>query len=276
MSSTNGSDSKIIVHSYLTEGMFDNAIPFLRSLLSTNRDAFKVILSTRNLNSGQIIKLHAFYPDLHVQNENLDYSAMARRAECSVDTLLKYKHEVETGYVSQSNKVWKLMIAAEDRPRSLYQLLACEASLHEPVLHFDIDTLFRKEIWSLAIQGRQYDCCLLLRENMNPVKTRITISTMTWKTNMRTLTFFERWMYYLDIVPPPMRPIGYGQTSCWLAFEEMRESLKYKKLGPAWGYPGRSSNKEGNYIWSGAVHKMRKDDCAKIFGDELRRLQCGL
>ena len=254
--------------------MLNLAKVFLRSLYKTNGDNFHVLLSTRDLSLDQMRELEDIYPNLNVENKYLPMKHMAKRAKVSVEQLKEYKREVENRHVTNNNKVWKLMIAAEDRPRSLYELLLRGEGVQTPILHFDIDTLFRKNIWPIVTDALTYDCCLLLREGHNTTKAKLTISTMTWRRNERTLKFFDRWMHWLDEVPPPHRPIGYGQLSAWYAFQECRYELKYKKLGPAWGYPGRASNKPSNYIWSGAVHKLTKENCAKKFEDELEGLRC--
>lgn len=264
---------KVLVHGYLTSGMFELAKVFLDSLAFANGNHFRVILSTRDLVPEQIAELHNHYSDLSVENEQLDYVYLANRANCSYATLMKYKEEVEGRYVTKENKVWKLMIAAEDRPRSLYKLLERGEGWRYPILHFDIDTLFRKDITPLVDLGIAHDCCLLLRPNINPVKARITISTMTWKRNDRTLKFFERWMHHLDIMPPPQRPIGYGQTSCWYAFKDVPELITHT-LSHNWGYPGKQNNSKSNFVWAGAIHKLAKDDCVKKFESELEGLQC--
>ena len=104
-----------------------------------------------------------------------------------------------------------------------------------------------------------------------PLKARITISTMTYQRTSQVLEFFDRWMYWLDYCPPPRRPVGYGQTSCWYAFEEVMGTLNFHKLDQTWGYPNNA--KSEHHIWAGAIHKLRKDDCAQKFDEELKGLK---
>lgn len=258
-----------MIHAYFTDGMFELAKNFLKSLYMTNGDTFHVMLSTRDLQKEQIEELYELYPSLHVENKMIDMEKFAFRAGVNVETLYKYKEDVEKNYVNNQNKVWKLMIAAEDRPRSLYDLLLRGEGTNSPIYHFDIDTIFVKDITPMIAIATRHDCCLLLRPHNPSIKARITISTMFWRRTPAVLKFFDRWMHYLDIMPPPMRPIGYGQTSCWYAYEEVKEELDCHKLSTEWGYPGKKMNKDSNYVWSGAVHKMKKTDFVK----EIERLK---
>ena len=265
---------KPIVHSYLSDGMFENAKVFVKSLAVTTNDKFALFLSTRNLTDDQCDELLYLHPDVSIDSQKYDYGLMAKVAGLPVDILLQYKKEVESRYVSRKNKVWKLMVAADDRPKSLASLLFNDDfDVDVPVLHFDIDTLFRKDISPLVDKAYNNDTMLLLRLDHPNVKARITISTMTFMATENTYKFFDRWFYYLDAVPPRDRPIGYGQTSCWLGFRDVEKQLKYEKLSPDWGYPGKKSNGPNNFVWSGAVHKLTKDDCAKLFSTELKEMK---
>ena len=258
-----------MIHAYFTNGMFENAKVFLQSLFKTNIDRWPVLLDSRDLTNCQVEELHKYYPILEVQNKKLNMDALAKRAAVPVEILWKYRRQAEKQHVTAANKVWKLMIAAEDRPRALLRLIK-RMKHGYVVMHFDIDTLFRKSILDLYLKGAQYDCGLLLRPNISPVKARITISTMVWQKTKITMQFFRRWMYWLDFCPPPRRPIGYGQTSCWYAYEELYKELRTYTLPVEWGYPGK--NKESNILWSGAVHKLKKADCATQFREEMSRL----
>jgi hypothetical protein len=79
----------------------------------------------------------------------------------------------------------------------------------------------------------------------------------------------EEWMKNIDAVPPQQRPIGFGQSSCWEAFQNHREQLTWDKLPLEYGLPGR--NKTNDKIWTGNVHKLRKDECVGVFEQEFLR-----
>lgn len=242
---------------------------FLESLWLTNKSRHHVVLSTRSLSNDQIKELKDIYPGVVIENKLWNWPRMAEMAQLPVSVLKKYKKEVENQYVTPENRIWKLMVAGEDRPKALFDVMVRN---DVPMLHFDIDTLFRAPVDHIYKTIEKHDLCLLLRPNVMPLKARITISTIGIMKNYYTMEFFSKWFDHLAKVPPIHRPIGFGQTSCWYAFEEMPH-LRVHKLDSRWGYPGKRNNREDNYIWSGAVHKLTKDDCVKLFERELENLK---
>lgn len=257
-----------MIHSYFTSGMFNLAEIFLKSLHYSNGNDFNVVLSTRDLDPNQINKLEEIYPGVNIENKKIDMQRLADKAELPVALLNQYRDEVEHNYVSKANKVWKLMIAADDRVKALQDVIQ-RAGANDVILHFDIDTLFKKDIHHAYKFAAYYDGCLLLRLKHNIVKARITISTMFWKKTRSTLQFFDRWINYVDAIHPLQRPIGYGQTACYYAFIDMRDYINICSLGNRWGLPGQGHNRQGNFVWSGAIHKMTKYDCVKYFNQAL-------
>lgn len=259
----------MLIHSYLTNGFVKMAEVFLKSLKQiTYPQCPHVCLETRNLSYDDFIVLRSSYPDvyLEIHNKKIDMEAWAKRAEISVKKLEAYKQQCEQRYVSQRNKVWKLMVAAEDRPRALCERLFEPDRTIDFIAHFDIDTLFRLPIDVIPRMMEDTDIWLKLRPKHNVVKARITIDCILVKPTEMVKLFFDRWFHYLDIVPPRKRPIGYGQTSCWLAFEEVKDKLNYKKLPLIFGLPGR--NKKDQIVWTGNIHRMGKDDCVEMFKKE--------
>lgn len=244
---------------------------FLESLWLTNKSRHHVVLSTRELSNDQIKELEDIYPGVVIENKMLNWQKLEDISKLPVYILKKLKKQVENRYVNPKNKIWKLMIAAEDRPKALFDVMVREGD-GVPILHFDIDTLFRAPVDHIFKTIEKNDLCLLLRPNIKPLKARITISTIGIMKNYNTMEFFSKWFDHLARVPPIQRPIGFGQTSCWYAFEEMPH-LKVHKFDSRWGYPGKHNNKADNYVWSGAVHKLTKDDCVELFGRELENLK---
>jgi hypothetical protein len=66
-----------------------------------------------------------------------------------------------------------------------------------------------------------------------------------------SLEFMKHWITHIDCVPPKDRHLGYGQTSCWYAYEQMKyafpgsvnwHSVDKKFVSPAM--------KEDDIIWS--------------------------
>lgn len=260
----------MLVHAYLTDGFVPMAEVFLQSLHKVMPDPPDVWLDTRDLTEEQINRLRQSYVTdtrrLHIVNQTIPWEQWAQRADVSVKTLRKYKQEIEGKYVRQNNRVWKLMTAGDNRVRALHDLLELKA--HDYIAHFDIDTLFRRE---LRLEGlmREANIWLKLREGHSTLKARITIDCLLLKSTPDVLRFFEHWREHIDRVPPPERPVGFGQLSCWYAFEEVRADLQYAQLPLTFGLPGR--NAPDDIVWTGNVHRLAKDDCVDLFKEELRK-----
>lgn len=253
-----------MIHAYLTDGFFDMAVIFLKSLKKTNGYRRHVVLSTRDLADDQIDYLHKIYTNLTVENERLDWRYLARVSLTPMGVLRRYKQEIERNYVTPKNKIWKLMIAAEDRPMSLRSVVN-RYKLSSPILHFDIDTLFLRNISEGFDLAANNDLCLLYRPNYNVTKARVTISTIGLSATPAVFEFLNLWISYIKKLSPRERPIGYGQTSFYYALQELRHKLRVHTFDHRWGYPGIRNNMKGNFVWSGAIHKMNKSDCVNFF-----------
>lgn len=271
-----------IVHTYLTNGFVEMAKVFLKSLYFVHKKTpIFVWLDTRGCNENDIRGLKQCYPDsmLYINNMQLPLEEWSKKAGLSVDLMKKYKNECEQIYINKDNKVWKLMTAGDDRVKRLYDILwPSEEFLgkhgHIPnfnyIAHFDIDTLFRKRFSEvIKYMMRNIDIWLKLRPNSKVVKARITIDCIFVKPTKNIQDFFNKWIYHIDRVSPIERPVGWGQASCWHAFEEFKDKINYAKLPLEFGLPSR--NDEDDYIWTGNIHNLRKDDCVKMFEMELDR-----
>ncbi len=251
----------MICHAYFSDGMKKLAQCFVRSFKEHNPNRL-LVLTSRDLKFEESASIKQGFKNIVIENSSYDYPLLAAKAGLTVAQLKQYKSQIENRYVSTKNKVWKLMIAAEDRPRALFDVMMRYKS---DVLHFDIDTLVLRDISDMKEKLNNHDLCMLIREEFHQIKGRITISTIGAAYNGRTEKFFKRWFKHLDDVPPAERPIGYGQTSCYYAYLELLKEVKFLKLNRQWGYPGTKNNGPTNYVWSGAVHKLNKIDCVDYF-----------
>lgn len=270
----------MLVHSYLTNGFVKMGEVFLKSLRMVSAPYYlPVWLEGRSLSFEDMELLYSSYPRelLHINNQPLNMKRLALKAGVTLKQLQTFKKQCEGRYVSNKNKVWKLMIAGDDRVKSLNKLLYSWkipenespkwAGFNlEYIAHFDIDTLFRKPLDMVPKMLEDVNIYLKLRPGHNIVKARITIDCILIKPANDVRLFFDRWIHYIDKVPPLERPIGYGQASCWLAFKEVERKLNYGTLPLSFGLPGR--NKKGDIIWTGNVHKLAKDDCVEKFKKE--------
>jgi hypothetical protein len=254
---------------------------FLDSLATVMKDAAPLMwLDTMGCQPHEVDELKNYYPRerLHIVNRKLPMRDWAAQIGIPLGELKEYKRQCEQRYVSNKNRVWKLMVAGDHRVKSLRRLLFMPDLIpHKDtpdwdttvnfVAHFDIDTLFRRPLNRIPEMMEKADIWLKLRPNNPIVKARITIDVILVKPTDRVRDFFNRWVHYINRIPPKQRPLGYGQTSCWLAFEEVKDRLNYASLPLPFGLPGR--NKPSDIIWTGNKHKLRKDDCAKMFAKEL-------
>jgi hypothetical protein len=238
-----------------------------------------VILDTRNLTPTQVASLYSHYPakKIFVNNEHINFNDWAERLNITVAELKKYKRECEQRFVSQRNKAWKLLTAGDDRIRALHRLLfEGLPPQNQPnwpginfdyISHFDIDTLFRKPLKPIIPDlMEEADIWLKLRPGHPTVKARITIDCILVRPTNGVFDFFQTWRVNIDRVDPRRRPVGFGQLSCWEAFQKTKGKMNYKTLPVEFGLPGR--NKKDQIIWCGNVHKLAKDDCVKLFKKE--------
>lgn len=263
----------IVVHSYLTDGFFDMACVFLESFSNYHVNE-KVVLTTRGLMQTQIEELQGLWKPLVIEEIPIDFEEMSERSGYSVGELLGFKDHIEREYISYGTRAWKLMIAGEDRIDRIYKILLSSYLADgriEGMVHFDIDTLFRGNIHELIKLVASRDLGLKLRPNHKVVKARITIDCMTINNNYRTREFFRTWLELVRKVHPKERPVGFGQTTCWGAYEHLKHGMDTQRLPLKFGLPGRNANKD--VIWCGNVHKLKKDDCVTMFRNEMRRLK---
>jgi hypothetical protein len=276
----------MLIHSYLTNGFFEMAKVFLRSLLvAVGSNAPYVWLDTRGLTADECAELYQCYTKgmLYVSNRPIPMKEWAQRANMPVKRLRRFKTECENFYVTQTNRVWKLMTAGDDRVQALYDIVWGMADRSEGpdwtqqpkfIAHFDIDTLFRRPLVGLPAMMEQANIWLKLRPSHSTVKARITIDMILLNGADDVRLLFDKWRYQINRIPPAERPVGWGQASLWYAFKGVQKRLKYKTLPLEYGLPGR--NHDGDIVWTGNVHKLDKRDCVKLFKKELKSIVNGL
>lgn len=272
----------MLVHAYLTDGFVEMAKVFLKSLNMVMSTAAPLVwLDTRSLSDPQLAQLREQYPNerLHIVNRSILMANWAERAGVSVAQLKEFKRQCEGRFVSNKNRVWKLMTAGDDRIQALYDVLwpaPARSADNTPdwetipkfIAHFDIDTLFRHPLEGLPAMMEEANIWLKLRPGHPTLKARITIDCIFLRGTDDVRHFFDRWRYHINRVPTRKRPVGWGQASCWHAFGEVKEQLKYATLPHKFGLPGR--NQQDDVIWTGNVHKLAKNDCVKLFKKELK------
>lgn len=263
----------MIIHSYFTNGYFDWAVFYLRTLRHYNSLLYPVVFNTVGLTEGQIRTLRTTYPNMTILNVPLDMRRYAHRANMKKATMARFKHECETKFVTPANMVWKLMVAAEDRPKALRNIMH-QYHLHDfYVLHSDIDMYFRGPLVDLIREISSNDITLRIRPKMNPIRARMSIGLMGYRLNPKTFTFMDEWVRQIEKIPPQMRPLGYGQISYWNAYKATRhEKLIWGTLPSRYSTFGDTKSKDK--IWSANLHARNKVDVLAEFKHDFNnRLQ---
>ena len=205
---------------------------------------------------------------------DFNYQKTADELGISVEKLKAYQHEVENRFgleahkINMDAKVWKLMMAGDMRVKYIYRLLK---RFH--VINFDIDTLFRGSIKKLEVLIKQYDVSAKIRLENGP-KMAISIGLVAYQSNEKTLAWMKEWIRIIDSVRPLKRPLGYGQISCFQAYQKFKNKMTFYDLiknAPEFGQPWvRGSN---DVIWTANTHGIAKKQYVKIFSDEIQRLK---
>jgi len=244
----------MILHSYLTDGFYPWAEFYLESLRRWHPN-IPVLLSTRNLKPEQIRKLESVH-NVTVENEDLTYEKLAKRANLDLNQMMKLKNEVETVHVTDKNKIWKLMIAADDRVKCMVDVVKRMEGQVDYVLHTDIDMYFRSKLDDLFDIASTHDVSLRFRLKSKESR-KILISVQAYKPCQSSYDFLDRWVKYIDDITPPKRPLGYGQTSCYYAYRDFVNKIDWGKI-PArfataqWG--------EKDVIWAANTMKGKTEN----------------
>lgn len=259
----------MILHSYFTNGFYEWALFYLETLRHYNNLLYPVVFNTVGLEIEQVRRLKMVYPNITVLNEPFELAAFSRRANIAAHRIAQYKEECENEYVTQTNRVWKLMTAGDDRIKALRNVLHQYHLQDFYVLHTDIDVYVRGKLDGLLDFMKKYDVCVKLRPKAHPVKTRITIDVMGYKISPDISPFLDDWVDEIDKVPLINRPLGFGQISCWSAYRKHKAKLNWGRLPLTYGLPGRTKSKD--VFWCGNLHKVTKKDCLVRFKEDFER-----
>lgn len=258
----------VLLMVYFTDGFFDWAKFFLRTLKHSNGERHDLIACTVGLTPQQIDELKSLYGPMLVLNQPYDLMHLSRASGLTTAELMRQKDAIEKGYVTKGTRCWKLMHAGDQRV-DFVNIAYCHAAIqkYSHLICFDVDTYFRGSLDPLIQEAYEYDALLKLRLN-NPVpKARITIDLMVFSTgNEYVHSFISEWQQQIAHVPPYQRPIGFGQLSCLYAYEAYESKLRFGNVPLEYGLPG--ALREGQLIWTGNIHKKTKVEVLKTFEDD--------
>ena len=267
----------VITHAYCTDGFFELAKTFVESYFLFNHE-IPLHLDTRGFTEiqlEQIIKLGSANGQLTISNRDIDYNELSEKTGINVPLLKKYKHEAENRFglpadqLDMNAKVWKLLHAGDARIKAMYAQL----KQRDAVIQFDVDTLFRGNIKILKDLSSQFDFAAKLRLGSGP-KMAISIGLVVYKNTKITCDWIDKWIQIIDSTPPVKRPLGFGQISCYNAFQIYKDNMKYIDLiqnYPQFGIPW--VNKPNDIIWTANTHGVPKSAYAQGFREEIKKLK---
>ena len=252
----------MIIHAYLTTGFYPWAKLFLESYKYHNGEETTVILSTRGLDKQQVAELKSLYKNVVVKNDNFNIADMARKAKMSPKQLLRLKKQVEEKHVTEKNKVWKLMVAADDRVKSVLDVMK-EYTHEDYMLHFDIDMYFRDNLKELIKFIKSHDISIRLRLQ-SKLNRKTMIGIQGYKINKTTMQFVSKWISYVEKVPPHQRPMGYGQSACFYAYRDFKRKVKWGSVPRRFIAPQMYDT---DTIWSANTKEGKKKNLEICYQD---------
>lgn len=241
----------MIIHAYFTDGFYPWAELFLKSFKFHNGTDSPIILSTRDLSQDKIDKLYDIYSNIKIENEKFNIKNLCKKAGLTKKKLLEHKNEVETKHVTENNKIWKLMVAADDRVKSIHKVISNINTEEKHLLHFDIDMYFRAQLNELFSFVRNHDISIRLRLK-SPLNRKTMIGVQGYKINQKSIDFLDRWIYYIDDVKPADRHKGYGQTSCYYAYCDVKNNCEWGNVPSKFISPRMKAD---DVVWSANTKK---------------------
>lgn len=243
----------MIIHSYLTNGFVDYAKLFLESFKYHNGEKYKMVLTTRDVGKKHRDEFRSIYNNIDIINGHIDYELIAKRTGFSVEEIKRYKHQVEQSSITFKMKKplrWKQYISIEDRYRnSIVEVMEKYKGKEDYLIHFDSDMYIREPLDFLFDLVQKNDFTIMFRLNRGPEWQKIFGCLLGIKIDEKGFKFMETWRKHIDAYPLNKKPDGYGQTSCYYAYRDLKDD------GYKWGnipekYIARRMNKK-KPIWSG-------------------------
>jgi len=242
----------MIIHTYFTNGYFNWATLFIESFKHHHGEKYKMVIDAVDINDKQANKLKQLYNNIDIRVIKLNWNELQKKSGVNKNVLNRYKTTTENKKVNANNKVWKLMIAGDHRIKKINQLLL-ELPDGEHIAHFDIDTYVTGNMEELFDFVRKNDFCTRYRiEKQIKRKGRVfrenratLIYFQGYTVNDRSKKFMERWIHYIDNKEPKKRNKGFGQSTCYWAYLDMKKDKNFKtgdtKQYQKWGNANKGS-----------------------------------
>jgi len=217
----------MLIHSYLTDGFFEWGKFLLTTFKAFHGEKLKFVLTTRNLNESQIEELQKIYHNLVIINEEIDMHELCRKSGIPISKLRNFKKEIETDHIkNRGTRIWKQFISVEDRYRnSIYQVMQLNPKSRF-MLHMDVDMYIRGELTELFDLIRKNDISIRFRLGSKENR-KVQGGIIGFKLGQPVYEFMHKWIQHIDAIDIKNKPIGYGQTSFYLAYRDMERRFKW-------------------------------------------------
>ena len=266
----------ICFYAFFSDGLYEFAETFLDSLKFHHGDDIHLILETLGLSDSQINRIKSSYGNLDLRNRPIDMERYAQILGVDIETLHRWKNEVENVVTSNENYRWKILMSVEERYRNVPRIAQeARAAGYRILLHTDIDMYFRKCLENFIDIVRYHDISITFREE-NPENSRVLGAYMGFSLNDKSEKFLKSWATQIDSIAPKDKPRGFGQTSFYRAYLEHKETCNWGRLDLLPKSPIISKNRDPNAdIWIGNSNqgRNRKSRTASIFAEDLKEME---
>jgi len=260
----------MLIHTYFTDGFYGFGKLFIESFKKIHGEKDTIIATTRDLNDRNISNLEKIYKNLIVLNKNIDMSNLSKKSGFSVGKLKKLKKEIEFYKVhgAKENVLWKQFISVEDRYRNSI-MEAMEYNHGEKhMMHIDADSYIRKPLYPLFDIIENNDVSLIFRLYRKKDVKKIFGTLSGYAINSKSKMFMNKWKEVIDRIPLKNKPRGYGQSSCYYAYNELKDqNIKWGEIKEKYV---SSHLKDDLLIWSGN-HSRGKTKTIELFEKDFNK-----
>lgn len=253
----------MIIHSYFTDGFFPWAKLFVESFKFHNGEKTPIILCTRNLNNEQIGELYDLHSNIKVHNEHIDLKDLAKSLGVKHKSLLKHKRQIEKDHITSASLMWKQFTSADQRIRTIYDVMKEYEGKTKFMLHWDIDMYIRGNLKDLYKIVKEHDISIRFRDKSKESR-KVMGGLIGFKVDKHVFKFMKRWIKYLDDVPIPKRKIGYGQTSFYYAYRDLKDDYNWGHIPLNYISP---SMRDKDKVWSANTKAGKTENLKKCRRD---------
>lgn len=252
---------RTILHSFATAGF----LPWLELLLESAWTHSGPRLSVRvdglNLDSADVERLEASYPNLCVHNREMTDEQIAAEVGVTPEQLGVWKAEIEDTRVSDRNFLYKVFISVNMRYRIMDTVLAeARRDGFDVLVHSDADIYLRTDLTQSGLVEEMTRSDVGIYVNDTPVALnhhrKVLGALLAFNLRGNIDPFVARWMAEIDRVPFLRRWKGYGQSALWYAINGV-DGVKVCDLNSIWdSFQARQELREDAHMWLGSNTRM--------------------